>query len=424
MNPTAPIQFGTDGVRGPVGHFPIDPAGAAQIGQGIASWSASGKGARVVVGMDSRLSGPDLAVALTQGLVRGGAEVRLAGVLPTAGVSALVAATDADAGVMITASHNPWTDNGIKVLGRDGTKPRDTAGLEAAFHHLKTAPGGKVVVVEAPAAPWRGAMPKPDLTGRCVLLDAAHGAASHLAPAVLEALGARVVRRGCAPDGRNINAGVGAMHPPTAADVQAAGADFAICLDGDADRVLFVDPDRGVLDGDDILWMLSGQVDGPIVGTVMSNGGLEAALAGRLLRSSVGDQNVAALMVSSGARIGAEASGHVLFADGMPTGDGLYAALRVLDTLGSPRRLPAPAWTRWPQVQDAVRFSGPRIELASLSALGVADAAGMRLVVRYSGTEPKLRILVEGPDGDAAAHHCRAIRQQFKRALAARPAVR
>ena len=281
MNPTAPIQFGTDGVRGPVGHFPIDPAGAAQIGQGIASWAASGKGARVVVGMDSRLSGPDLAVALTQGLVRGGAEVRLAGVLPTAGVSALVAATDADAGVMITASHNPWTDNGIKVLGRDGTKPRDTAGLEAAFHHLKTAPGGKVVVVEAPAAPWRGAMPKPDLTGRCVLLDAAHGAASHLAPAVLEALGARVVRRGCAPDGRNINAGVGAMHPPTAADVQAAGADFAICLDGDADRVLFVDPDRGVLDGDDILWMLSGQVDGPIVGTVMSNGGLEAALAGR-----------------------------------------------------------------------------------------------------------------------------------------------
>ncbi len=408
---SGPIRFGTDGVRGRAGRFPIDPVGARAIGRGLAHWSG-GPGGAVVIGRDTRESGPELADAVAAGLMEGGIQVRDAGVLPTAAVSALVAATDAVAGVMITASHNPWHDNGIKILGADGTKPTGTAGLEAAFASAPRPGGGGRVSAADPLGPWRLAMPRLDLSGTTVLLDAAHGAAAHAAPAVLEGLGATVIQRGCAPTGRNINEGVGALHPPGAAEVQAAGADLAICLDGDADRVLLVSPTHGLLDGDDMLWLLAQGTRGPLVGTVMSNGGLGAALGGRLRRSGVGDQKVAAEMRASGAQAGAEPSGHVLFADGLPTGDGLYAALRVLARCPTPGELPAPGWTRWPQAQHTVRHQGERLPLARIGAIAAAEAAGLRLVVRYSGTEPKLRILVEGPDADQAQVHADAIRDE------------
>ena len=425
MTTPPPIRFGTDGVRGPSGQWPITPEGARTIGVGLAAWLRSVASPTVLVGRDPRGSGPSLVAALLEGLSAGGVHARDLGVLPTAAVSCAVDALAASAGVMVTASHNPAADNGIKVLGPGGRKlgEREARALELCFQQGFDAPGGRIDAVERPTAPWRDRLPTVDLRGLTLMLDAAHGAGAGCAPEVLEALGATVVRRGCAPDGTNINAGVGALHPPSAEAVAAAGAQLAICLDGDADRVLLVCPESGLLDGDDVLWLLRTHTTGPLVGTVMSNGGLEAGLGGRLRRSPVGDAHVAAEMQQSGAQVGAEPSGHVLFADGLPTGDGLYTALRVLAAAaGSDGRpvlpLPSGGWDRWPVEQGSVRFSGPRIDLDQLESLDAARRAGNRLVVRYSGTEPKLRILVEGPAAPRA--HVDAIAAEFRARLADR----
>jgi len=399
-----PIQFGTDGVRGRAGDWPITPEGAEVIGRAVAAWCG---GDPVVIGRDTRASGADLASALTAGLIQGGSDVYDGGVMPTAAVSCAVAATDAAAGVVLTASHNPWHDNGIKVLDGAGRKPTDVDRLEALFANAPAPGGGRRTVPTDPLGPWRAAMPQLDLSGVRILLDCAHGAAALAAPAVLESMGAEVIRRGCRPDGQNINAGVGALHPPT--DLQ--GCDIGLCLDGDADRIILIDA-RGILDGDDILWMLAAAVEGPVVGTVMTNGGLARALGDRLLRAKVGDKHVAAMMRSSGAQVGAETSGHVLFADGMPTGDGLYAALRVLAGSDGRPRLPLPVggWSRLPVAKRNIRYTGARRPLSDLSTPAQAQDAGQRVIIRYSGTEPVLRILVEG---EAAAEWLERIVAEF-----------
>ena len=421
-DPRPPIRFGTDGVRAEAGTWPLTEPGVHRMGRGIAAW-AGGPGARIVVGRDPRESGPVLEAALIAGLVEGGARVIRLGVLPTAAVSCAAAAEGAQAGIMLTASHNPWHDNGVKVLLGSGRKPTDTARLEAAFLGAG-APGGGTVEDHADgAAAWRAAMPDVDLGGMRILLDCASGAAHGHAARVLRERGADVVEHDPAPTGRNINDGVGALHPPGRGALADAGCPVGICLDGDADRIALVDGEHGLLDGDDLLWLLCGASEGPVVGTVMSNGGLEAALAGRLVRTPVGDKHVAAALQRTGAPVGAEPSGHVLFVDGLPTGDGLYTALRVLRTLAGgagspPLPLPAGGWTRWPVAQDAVRFTGERIPLDTLATPAAAEAAGNRLVVRYSGTEPKLRILVEGRgagDGAPAAWVAR-IRAEFEAA--------
>jgi phosphoglucosamine mutase len=392
------IRFGTDGIRGPAGQFPLDPVGAAQIGRGLAD-HLGGRGA-VVIGGDTRQSTPMLTEALARGLCAGGVTPLLAGVLPTAGLSLLVPHLGAQAGVMVTASHNPWPDNGVKIVGPDGKKSDDDTAIEAAIAAAGPLgpPRASPQPVADPAGPWRAMMPRLDLRGLNLLLDCAHGAAAPHAPALLAEMGARLSLRGCDPDGRNINEGVGALHPPASLD----GADLAICLDGDADRILLVDPQHGICDGDDILAWLALEGAGPVVGTVMTNGGLEAAFGGRLLRAPVGDRHVAAWMARSGATLGAEPSGHVLFSPGPPTGDGLYTALRVLqaaaDSDGRPRLpLPSGLWVRWPQSNRNVRLRGDRRPLDRLESVAKAEAAGNRVVVRYSGTEPLLRILVEGP---------------------------
>ncbi len=403
-----PIRFGTDGVRGPYGAWPLTEAGVERMGRGIAAWLGE-PGKRVVVGRDTRESGPALEDALVRGLVAGGMVALRAGVVPTAAVSCAVVDVGAAAGVMLTASHNAWRDNGVKVVGRDGKKLGTRAVyLEEAFVDPPAPGGGAEATLEDAIAPWKAALPDVDLAGLAILLDAASGAAWHHAADALIARGARVIHRDPAPDGRNINDGTGALHPPTAAEVRSVDCALALCLDGDADRLVLVDAQVGPLDGDDMLWLLGGHGGGPVVGTVMSNGGLEAALGGRLVRAPVGDQHVAAAMVAHQAQVGAEPSGHVLFADGMPTGDGLYTALRVLAALrgadGRPRLpLHATGWARWPLATKDVRFAGPRVPLSQLSAPGAATEAGNRVVVRYSGTEPKLRILVEGTgQGDAS----------------------
>jgi phosphoglucosamine mutase len=424
LQPRAPLRFGTDGVRGAAGQWPLTEEGAMLVGQALAdTLRAEQPEATVVIGMDTRRSSPWLARWLESGLRRQGVHVLRAGVLPSAGLSLAVVASRADAGVMITASHNPASDNGIKLMGPDGRKWVGQEALEARLDQaLEAAPPpapirGSARDLEDPAGPWRAAMPRLDLSGLRLLLDCAHGAAAPHAPALLQSLGAALQLRGCDPDGDNINAAVGALHPPSAAEVAAAGCALALCLDGDADRLLLVDPERGVLDGDDALFLLAAEGQGPVVGTVMSNGGLDAALPGRLLRSPVGDRSVAAKMLESGARFGAEPSGHILFSDGPPTGDGVYAALRLLAvgaTEGRPRLPllsgdgPSPPsevgvgtsrrrWSRWPLFTRDVRFSGARRSLEGLTSIHSAEAAGNRVVVRYSGTEPLLRILVEGP---------------------------
>jgi len=379
------IRFGTDGVRGTAGTWPIDGSGARLIGQALAAWSGQGQ---ILVGRDTRQSSEPLSAILIEGLVAGGATAIDLGVVPTAAVSCAAAAGSAAGGVMITASHNPWTDNGFKVVGASGYKLEDTEPLTRWFSDPPSGPGGQSMVADEPLGPWRAALPPIRLDGRRILLDAAHGAGTYCAAAVLEARGARVALRGCAPDGRNINDGVGALHPP--ADL--GGCDLAIALDGDADRVSLTDPSHGILDGDDLLWMLTRHGSGPVVGTVMSNGGLEVALGSRLIRAPVGDANVAAAMAAHSAPIGGEPSGHLLFQDGMPTSDGLYTALRVL-TAASDGSLPVDGWHRLPQAHRNVRDVTCPDGLTEITA---AEAAGHRVLVRASGTEPVIRVMVEG----------------------------
>jgi phosphoglucosamine mutase len=392
------IRFGTDGVRGPAGKWPLDVSGARRIGSGIAAWV---RGRRVLVGRDTRESGPALEAALIEGLVAGGVSVVRLGVVPTAAVSVAVLDDDsAHAGVMITASHNPWTDNGIKVVDRLGEKLLDATELTDHFHAPPSPGNGSVSDHPDPLTPWRKALPTVDLHGRHILLDAAHGAGAEAATLALEAAGATVKRVGCTPNGININDGVGAMHPPT--DLH--GCDFAICLDGDADRLVMVDPVHGILNGDDLLWMLSRGNTGPVVGTVMTNGGLEAALNGRLIRTAVGDAKVWAEMVRIDSPIGGEPSGHIMLRNGLPTSDGLYTALRILEIAdGGP--LPLGGWTRWPQSLRNVRNVSVDVDMAEIHE---AEEAGCRVLVRASGTEPLVRVMVEGTGAEDWANRIAA----------------
>ncbi len=420
------ICFGTDGVRGPAGTFPINDAGAFQIGNGVGAWANQGAPATVYIGWDTRWSSADLAHAAARGVAAAGGNAVLLGVVPTAAVSCAVAADKADAGIMVTASHNPAADNGLKVLVRGGGKPspEDIQQLERAFSRSTAVAGGSTSPHSTPLQAWFAALPTVDLRGLVLWVDAAHGAAYEAAPAAFSARGATVLLRASTPNGHNINDAVGAVHPPTPDEVAKIGAHLYIGLDGDADRIVLVDPIGGELDGDDILWFTCNSSTAPVVGTVMSNGGLGAALGGRLVRAPVGDANVALAMQEHQAPVGAEPSGHVLFADGLPTGDGVYTALRVLAAIrGDTGRPVLPLtrkdWSRWPVASTSVRFSGPRVALDALTSIRAAENAGNRVVVRYSGTEPLLRILVEGPDTPEGGPtpFASAIAQQFRSLL-------
>lgn len=391
------MRFGTDGVRGPAGLWPLDAEGVSRVGRAVAE-TAPGP---VVVAWDTRASSPALSEALIAGLRRGGATALRAGILPTPALSVAVPALGAAAGVMITASHNPWMDNGVKVVGPDGAKVTDEAALEAAINaELPDAPqAGQVQDLLDPLSWWRARLPAVDLRGCHILLDCANGAASRAAPAALAAMGARLTVIAAEPDGRNINAGCGALHPPT----DLGDADLAICLDGDGDRLSLVlpGPDGArILDGDDLLWLLAGEAPTlPVIGTQMSNGGLEAALGGRLIRVAVGDKHVHEGMIRAGAAIGGEPSGHLLFHDGLPSACGLTTALRVLRG-GLPLGPRLSGWSRWPSARRDLRV---RADLSALVTPGQAEAAGCRVLVRLSGTEALTRVLVEGADCGAWA---------------------
>ncbi len=427
--------FGTDGVRGPYGGPVINEGFAWRLGVAAARWlvraepEAAGEGRRVVLlGRDTRFSGVTLEAAIAAGLRAGGAEPVSLGVVPTPAVARAVARRGAALGVVITASHNPAADNGLKLFGPGGIKLPDASELEielllpepeaAAAHAVPPAVPAPVAHSSTDyVAATEALLPAGALAGWRIVLDTANGATCATTPAVLRALGAEVIPLGDAPDGHNINAGVGSEHPDRlAARVRTAGARLGIAHDGDGDRCVLCDETGGVLDGDEILAILATHALGrdtlpnrTLVVTVQSNLGLDAAIraaGGRVCRSAVGDRYVIERMRAEGAALGGESSGHVICAEISPTGDGLVAALKVIEVMratGEPLSRLRRVLTKFPQRSSAltVKEKRPLAELpglrATIAALESTLAESGRVLVRYSGTEPKLRLLVEGP---------------------------
>lgn len=416
--------FGTDGIRGQAGSPPLDDETVSRIGAALVAAlvdAEMGPPISIAVGCDTRASSPEIVRALAGGIAASGGRTRFAGVVPTPAVAYLVALTDADAGVVVSASHNPWRDNGIKFFSSEGRKLPDavetdierriatSAASPPAEVHRDLLLGADYVAHLVQSLPHR-------LDGLKVVIDAANGAAFEVAPAAFASAGATVVARNVAPDGRNINEGCGALHPEGMRDaVLAAGADLGIALDGDADRIIVADDAGQFLDGDDILflWTLEmereGQRPESVVGTVMSNWGLEKALADRgvtLIRASVGDRYVVEEMERSGALLGGEQSGHLIRADLTTTGDGTLTGLHLAALLAaSGRKLSAqPRFVHTPQVLRNVRVKErvPFDEIPGFAPVWRAAEAKMsgigRILLRYSGTEALARVMVEGAD--------------------------
>lgn len=434
------IGFGTDGIRGRVG---VEITTELSFAVGHAAVEVLGS--VVYVGRDTRPSGPDLEDAVVAGVVAaGGAAVRL-GVVPTPALAWIMAVEGADAAVMITASHNPARDNGLKVFGRGGAKPGAAVRrrIEEAMRRgtLGSVAHGSERLHPDPAAVYLGLVddalrasggvtsPRPGgvlpLSGRRLVVDAGNGAGHDLAPGMVERLGGEGIRVGDG-DGARINDGCGALHPERlAAVVREVSADGGLALDGDGDRVVVVDATGRVLEGDALLWVAARRLwpdasTGPepreVVGTVMTNAGLEVALGGlrvRLRRTPVGDENVTAAMIEDGARLGGEPSGHLMIAGGPPSADGLYVALRLL--LPEPRQLVRDVAGYHPYVQ--VHRTVPLVDrsrfVAPVASIARAEALGARVVVRPSGTEPIVRVLVEHANADCATEGAEGIRQEL-----------
>jgi len=425
--------FGTDGVRGVANIHPMTTEIAMQLGRAMAFvCKDADKRHRIVIGKDTRLSGYMIENALAAGICSMGVDVLLVGPLPTPGIAFITASMRADAGVVISASHNPYQDNGIKFFSRDGFKLPDQIELkieELIFSNridsLRPTAGevGKAFRIDDACGRYivflKNTFPRElDLKGLKIVLDCAHGAAYKAAPAVLEELGADVVRLGVSPNGTNINDGCGSMHPGViAAAVREQGADLGIALDGDADRVIFVDEHGNEVDGDHIMAICGIDLlrqdklaNNTLVATVMSNMGLEVAMrraGGKVVRTAVGDRYVVEEMLRHGYRVGGEQSGHMIFLDHNTTGDGMISALQVLAILqrsGKSLSELAQVMTALPQVLLNVRIK-KRQDLAEvpevskvISGIEAALGSNGRVLIRYSGTEPLLRVMLEGQD--------------------------
>jgi len=431
--------FGTDGIRGRANSEPMTASTALRVAQAAGylcrqdrSIGGEQRRRRAVIGKDTRLSGYMLEPALTAGLISVGIDVMLVGPLPTPAIAMLTRSLRADIGVMLSASHNPYQDNGVKLFGSDGYKLSDATERQISALVLGDAP----IPTAAPAdlgrarrledAPGRyvefvkAAFPKgKTLDGLKIVVDCAHGAAYKVAPAVLRELGADVVSLGVTPNGMNINADCGATHPQTlAAAVVAEAADIGIALDGDADRLILVDERGAIVDGDQILALIAtnlaasgGLTGGGVVATVMSNLGLEHYLGARgidLTRTKVGDRHVVEEMRRSGRNVGGEQSGHVVLSDVATTGDGLAASLQVLAALiaqDGPASDLLRCFTPFPQLLRNVRLpagaadpmSTPAVEKAVAAAEAQLKGVG-RLLIRKSGTEPLIRVMAEAQD--------------------------
>ncbi len=427
--------FGTDGIRGRVGTGPISADFMLRLGRAAGRVLANGKSsATVVIGKDTRISGYMFESALEAGLVAAGADVRMLGPMPTPAVAYLTRSLRADAGIVISASHNPHEDNGIKFFSARGEKLADDveaaieAELDLPFATVASDCLGKVRRIEDALTRYaefcKASVPDTfHLRGMCIALDCAHGATYQVAPKVFTELGADISAIGASPDGLNINRGVGSMHPEAiAAHVLATGADLGIAFDGDGDRVLMVDGGGRVLDGDAMLYVLArdwretGRLRGPVVGTLMTNFALEQALADQgigFMRAKVGDRFVHQALVENGGTLGGEASGHLLCLDRATTGDAIVAALQVLEVLVRRRWSLAMATADYrplPQQTINVRIApgsrpldAPVVRAARREAEAKLAGKG-RLVLRPSGTEPVVRLTVESTDEALVEH--------------------
>jgi phosphoglucosamine mutase len=458
--------FGTDGIRAVAGEAPLDKRTIYTVGLALAAkLSQSGKPVRVIMGMDTRESGPWIAATLAAGLRAGGAEVASAGILTTPAIAFLARKHGFSAGVVISASHNPWRDNGIKIFGGDGYKLPDEVELaiEQEIERVLADPlspmnchpsrsGGSAswdadIATALPEVneTYRAeyirflldAVPGISLDNRSVVIDCANGAASSVAPQLFESLHGTVEVTHASPDGRNINEHCGALHPEiVAAQVKVSGASMGFTFDGDADRALFADEHGNVVNGDAVMLACArdlqarGELAGNlVVATTMSNMGLEAAFARsgiRMLRAPVGDKYVLEEMRNSGASLGGEQSGHILFPAKATTGDGLLTALLVLDlvhrsgkTLG---QLIADL-KNFPQVilNVKVREKRPLASLPSvvekISAAEIELKDSGRVVIRYSGTEALARVMIEAESEEAMRRHANAIADAIRSEL-------
>ena len=422
--------FGTDGIRGRVGDAPVTPDFMLKLGWATGKVFASEDGNRptVLIGKDTRVSGYMLESALQAGLVAAGANVKLLGPLPTPGIALLTRTQKADAGIVISASHNPYFDNGLKFFNGQGSKLSDElelqieAMIDSPMETVDSEQLGKASRIVDAAGRYveycKSTFPDElNLKGMKLVIDCAHGATYHIAPAVFEELGATTVVIGATPDGYNINDGVGSTEPAALrSKVLEESADIGIAFDGDGDRLQMINAKGELLTGDDILYVLAmhrlanGDSDAGIVGTLMTNMGLELALeAGglRLARAKVGDRYVKELMVAEGWSLGGESSGHIICGDLSTTGDGVIAALQVLAAVrasGKSLEALASGFNPLPQVLVNVRITKgfdltahPAIAEACRRVESELEGRG-RLLLRPSGTEPVIRVMVEGDD--------------------------
>lgn len=447
--------FGTDGIRGRVGEAPMTPDFVLRLGWAagrvLAAHEHAKEGDRplVLIGKDTRVSGYMFESALEAGLSAAGVDVGLLGPVPTPAVACLVRELGAQAGIVISASHNPYYDNGIKFFSADGYKLADAIEAEieeclaSPFSTVDSAALGKVTRVSDAADRYvescrEGIPGQLDLSGMKIAFDGANGAGYLVGPRLLQSLGAEVVTTGVSPDGLNINRDVGSTHVDALVNlVRDAGADIGIALDGDGDRLLMVDGSARVYDGDELMYVIArhrhaeGRLRGPVVGTLMTNLAVEQALQAAGIafhRAKVGDRYVLELLQRHAGELGGESSGHIICLDKSTTGDGLVAALQVLEVLHANRCTLAECLQgleKYPQRLVNVRLSErpelnhPLVEAAVRAAEVELNGAG-RVLLRPSGTEPVVRVMVEGADLDIVSRLAESIGDAVS--AAARPA--
>ncbi len=443
--------FGTDGIRGAVGESPITPDFMLKLGWACGRVFARNAGASghctVLIGKDTRVSGYMFESALEAGLVAAGVDVKLLGPMPTPAVALMTVSHNAEAGIVISASHNPYYDNGIKFFSATGTKLPDEVEyaiedeLNKTLTTVSSADIGKVLRVTDAAGRYieycKSTVPRKfSLRGLKIAVDCAHGATYHVAPAVLEELGADVIAMGVQPDGFNINEGVGSTDMAGLAKlVVEQKADLGIAYDGDGDRVLFVDGNGEIVDGDELIYIIArdrlarGKSDAGVVGTQMSNLGLEKALKEeglQFVRANVGDRYVKELMETYGWGLGGEASGHIICSYVTTTGDGIVASLQVLAALRAADVNLATlrsGMKKYPQTMINVRASGkvvlsdhPELEPAVQAVEQQLGERG-RVLLRPSGTEPLVRVMIEGEDAFEVESLCTALASTVKTIL-------
>jgi phosphoglucosamine mutase len=442
--------FGTDGIRGRVGHGPINPEFVLKLGWAAGQVLGTGPGSKVLIGKDTRISGYMFEAALEAGLAAAGVDIRMLGPMPTPAVAYLTRTLHASAGIVISASHNPHEDNGIKFFSAEGNKLPDAveAQIEAQIDRPMTTVSsgqlGKAKRIDDARGRYiefcKSTIPsRLNFRGLKLVVDCAHGATYHIAPAVLEEIGAEVIRIGAEPNGLNINDGFGATQPRAlASSVRVNGADLGIALDGDGDRVILVDDKGEIVDGDEILYVIArsrlrnGGVDGKVVGTLMSNLGLEVALRDLGIgfeRVKVGDRYILERLTEKGWTLGGEASGHIICRDRTTTGDGIVSALQVLaeiNTSGKSLSELRSGMRKFPQQLINIPL-GNACPGDVMSHKAVTDAvhaveAAMgddgRVLLRPSGTEPLIRVMVEGREAGVVAAKANAIADVVRASVA------